>query len=122
MRVLRIFADSIGESHFDVQDLAMALQDYAPPAAPLLVSQPYGASRLVVIELPVGWGGDKPHPPPGRQMVFLLSGTVNIVASDGDSRIVGVGDAVLLEDTTGKGHTTSVTSNVPVVAVMVRLE
>jgi hypothetical protein len=29
---------------------------------------------------------------------------VQITASDGESRIIGAGEVVLVEDTTGKGH------------------
>jgi hypothetical protein len=29
---------------------------------------------------------------------------VKITASDGESRFIGIGDVILVEDTTGKGH------------------
>src|SRR5271154_5860315 len=57
MMVLRLYADSNGESHFDTQEIAMTLQEFAPPAAPVYVSESRAASHFVVIELPVAWGG-----------------------------------------------------------------
>jgi hypothetical protein len=37
-----------------------------------------------------------------------LSGTVEVTASDGESRRFGPGSLVLLEDTHGKGHSTQI--------------
>ena len=110
MKVLRLYADDSGESHFDTHEIAMTLQDFAPPAAPLYISEAQAATRYVVIRLPLGWGGE-PHPSPSRQMLFCLSGSFRVSASDGESRSVAAGDALLLADTSGKGHSTSVTSD-----------
>ena len=33
-----------------------------------------------------------------------LDAGVKITASDGESRLIGVGEVILVEDTTGKGH------------------
>ena len=39
-----------------------------------------------------------------RQYIINLDAGVKITASDGESRLIGVGEVVLVEDTTGKGH------------------
>jgi hypothetical protein len=122
MMVLRLYADGNGESHFDTQEIAMSLQEFAPPAAPIYVSEPQAASRFVLIELPVAWGGGQPHPTPSRHMMFCLSGSFKITASDGESREFSIGDALLMADTNGKGHTTTVTSGQPATVLMIRLE
>jgi hypothetical protein len=44
------------------------------------------------------------HPAPRRQFIFNLSGTVEIVASGGETRKFGPGSIMLADDTTGKGH------------------
>ena len=44
------------------------------------------------------------HPAPRRQYIINLDGGVQITASDGESRIIGAGEVLLVEDTTGKGH------------------
>ena len=44
------------------------------------------------------------HPAPRRQYIVNLDAGVKITASDGESRLIGVGEVILVEDTTGKGH------------------
>ena len=44
------------------------------------------------------------HPAPRRQYIINLDAGVKIIASDGVSRVIGVGEVILVEDTTGKGH------------------
>ena len=46
------------------------------------------------------------HPAPRRQFVIILSGQLEIGCGDGTKQIFGPGDARLVEDTTGQGHTT----------------
>lgn len=121
MKVLRLYADESGESHFDTLEIPLTARDFAPPAAPLQVSPEQAAAYYVVIQLPVGWGGDRPHPTPGRHMLFCLAGSIRVQASDGETRSIGAGEALRMEDISGKGHRTNVTSDIPVTAVMIRL-
>jgi quercetin dioxygenase-like cupin family protein len=121
MKVLHIHADSRGESHFDMKEIALTLQEFAPPAAPLYVSEEQRASGYQLIHLPAGWIG-APHPAPYRQMLFCLAGSFNVSSSAGEMRTISAGDAFLIEDTSGKGHSTLVTSSVPVDAVLVRVD
>ncbi|MCA8895218.1 MAG: hypothetical protein KDJ44_12650 [Rhodoblastus sp.] len=44
------------------------------------------------------------------------------MASDGECRDFQAGDALRLDDTSGSGHVTTVTSSVPVTCVMVALD
>jgi hypothetical protein len=44
------------------------------------------------------------HPAPRRQYIINLDAGVKITASDGESRVIGVGEVILVEDTAGKGH------------------
>ena len=46
------------------------------------------------------------HRAPRRQYVISLAGGISITASDGETRHIGAGEVVLVEDTTGKGHIT----------------
>lgn len=61
------------------------------------------------------------HPAPRRQFVIILSGHLEIGLGDGSTRIFGPGDARLVEDTTGTGHTTRVHGNQPCVTATVPL-
>ena len=44
------------------------------------------------------------HPAPRRQYIVNLDAGVQITASDGESRTIGPGEVILVEDTSGKGH------------------
>jgi hypothetical protein len=121
IRVVRLYADDFGESAFETVTIPMLLKEFAPPAAPMHVTDARPAQHYVVIELPVGWGGTEPHPTPGRHMMFCLAGEFRVTASSGDTRSFAAGDCLLMEDTSGKGHITEVTSHRPVKAVMLRL-
>jgi quercetin dioxygenase-like cupin family protein len=118
--VQRVRMDEAGETSFDAYKVQQTLKDFAPPARPFFVSDVERATGYVMIHLPVGWVGE-PHPSPRRQIVFCLSGSLTITTSDGDSRSFEAGGAYLLEDTSGKGHKSEVTSDIPVSAVIVQL-
>jgi hypothetical protein len=119
--ISRLYADDSGESHFDMVEMPMALKEFAPPAAPLFVSEAWSSSRFVLIELPIAWGGAEPHPTPGRYMMLCLTGSLQFTSSDGASRSISAGEALLMTDTRGKGHATTVTSDKPVKAAMIYL-
>lgn len=61
------------------------------------------------------------HPAPQRQFVIILSGSLEIGFEDGSKKVFGPGDARLVEDTTGKGHTTIALGNEPCVTATVGL-
>jgi quercetin dioxygenase-like cupin family protein len=62
------------------------------------------------------------HPAPQRQFVIILSGSLEIGFEDGSKKVFGAGDARLVEDVTGKGHTTIALGNEPCVTVTVGLK
>ena len=53
------------------------------------------------------------HRAPRRQYVISLAGGISITASDGETRHIGAGEIVLVEDTTGKGHITRSSGDKP---------
>ena len=61
-------------------------------------------------------------PAPRRQFVIILSGQLEIGLGDGSKHIFGPGDARLVEDTTGQGHTTKVHGNVPCMTATIPLQ
>jgi quercetin dioxygenase-like cupin family protein len=61
------------------------------------------------------------HPAPQRQFVIILSGTLEIGFEDGSKKVFGPGDARLVEDTTGKGHTTLALGNEPCITATIGL-
>jgi uncharacterized cupin superfamily protein len=62
------------------------------------------------------------HPAPQRQFVIILSGQLQIGFEDGSTKVFGPGDARLVEDTTGKGHTTIALGNEPCITATIGLK
>ena len=62
------------------------------------------------------------HTAPRRQFVITLSGEGEIGLADGSVHQFGPGHVSLVEDVTGQGHTTRVSSDVPRITATVRLE
>ena len=118
---VRLFADAQGESHFDETDVPLEPADFAPPAAPLHVAALFPATACGLVCGPPEWDGSIPHPAPRRQLFCTLHGEYEVTASDGTVRSFPVGSLLLLEDTTGKGHTTRVISDDAALVVSVTL-
>ena len=117
---LKIFADAEACSRFETLTIRLASNDYAPPAVPLNTSATAPARNLVFLELPADWFGDW-HPTPVKQWLIFMTGQCEFETGDGERRRAQAGDAVLLEDTTGKGHRTRVIGNTPVRITAVHL-
>ena len=69
---------------------------------------------------PAGWVSDF-HVSSAHNMFVVVSGEWEVTASDGKSRRFSAGCALLVEDTTGKGHSSRVVSNTESVAIVVPL-
>jgi hypothetical protein len=117
LQYVRLYSDSLGESHFDDLELAFNLFDFAPPALPISVSQIFASDKVFVISSPPGWHGDW-HPAPQRQLYFALTGELEVTVSDGEVRRFGPNTLILVEDTFGKGHISRVRGDIRVYAVI----
>ncbi|HYB91997.1 MAG TPA: hypothetical protein VEC38_13260 [Candidatus Binataceae bacterium] len=98
MKYTRIYSDSNGESHFEDVEIGMK----PGPANAGTISEMIAAKGVMFRrtgEYLIDW-----HNAPRRQFVVNLTGTVEIVASDGETRRLGPGTVLLAEDVTGKGH------------------
>jgi hypothetical protein len=120
MRYARLFADEDGESHFDEAEIEFKLADYVPEAAPLELSKTFSANELGFMRAPAGWTSDF-HVATARALFVVLNGEWEVTASDGESRRFADAAVLLVEDTSGKGHSSRVVGNSASVAVMVRL-
>lgn len=121
MKILRLYEDHAGDSHFGWIEHPMALLDAAPPAQPVHFSQPQPASQWSSVRCPTDWDGGL-HAAPQRQILICMRGSLRMTSSLGDHRELFPGDAILVEDTMGKGHISKVTSNRPFEAIVIRLE
>ena len=71
----------------------------------ILHTVPYASPAVQFVELPVGMDQDW-HNAPARQIVVVLSGTIEVETTDGVVRRWGAGQAFLPADVTGQGHRT----------------
>lgn len=110
-KYVRIYADADGESHFEDLDVTLAPTDFAPPAPPLNIAGFLPAAQTLWVGASPGWGGDAMHPAPRRQVFCTMQGGYETTASDGETRSFPVGSVLLLEDTWGKGHSTTIVGN-----------
>ena len=115
MAIIRIHTGSDGKSHF---------QEIGPKFEPR-------GDKSETAELIPGSGimvrrfeptrSNPWHHAPGRYAVFTLSGAVDIEIGDGTVRRLGVGDILIAEDLTGRGHATREVGPQPRVSVFVPL-
>jgi hypothetical protein len=115
MRYTRLYSDAGGISHFEELELDFASADFAPPAPPVHVSAPLSASAVVVLRAEAGWT-DPAHPAPARRLMVLAAGAAEITAA-GETRRFETGAVVLVEDTEGADHTTTILEDGYIVAV-----
>jgi len=121
VKYTRIYSDAEGESHFEDVETELTLVDLAPPAPPLYLSAFTQATQFAFLSAPIDFFGDW-HPTPKRQVFFYLSGEIEAEVSDGEVRLFGPGSIILVEDTTGKGHTSRVVGKDNVLLAFVQLE
>ncbi len=98
MKIVRLYADAEGVSHFE--DLEIA---YTETTALGRLSARLPATGIIFREVSPTYDLDW-HPAPRRQYIINLDAGVELTASDGETRRIGAGEVILVEDTTGKGH------------------
>src|SRR6266852_8477579 len=98
MKIHRLYTDDKGESHF-----ADAEVEYVETTQAGRLSKRLPATGIIFREVPPTYDLDW-HPASRRQYIINLDNGVEITASDGESRVIGAGEVLLVEDTTGKGH------------------
>jgi hypothetical protein len=98
MKIHRLYADKNGESHFQDVDI-----EYAETTRAGRLSKRLPATGIIFREVQPDYDLDW-HPAPRRQYIINLDAGVQITASDGESRRIGAGEVLLVEDTHGKGH------------------
>jgi hypothetical protein len=120
MKIVRLYADAAGESHFD--ELSEPGIEFRVNAA---FSRVIDARGLMFKETEAQNGTPALghwHTAPQRQYVLFLAGKTEIEASDGEKRILKTGDVLLVEDTFGKGHRNRRLSPEPELWAFVRSE
>lgn len=98
MQITRVYTGQDNRSHFEPIELQF-IQDVG--RFPRAMEQ--AASNVGFNTQPAGTL-DAMHTAPERRFVIFISGRVQLELSDGSSCVMGAGDVILFEDTTGEGH------------------
>ena len=98
MRIHNLYVDDEGQSHF--RDIEV---EWVEERRGSKLSQRLPATGIIFRETAGEYDLDW-HPAPRRQYIVNLDAGVQITASDGESRVIGAGEIILVEDVTGKGH------------------
>ena len=95
-----MFTGDDDQSHIEIMDLGVTEN----------IESEQCATSIRFVKWPPGHFIDW-HPAPRRQYIFLIAGKLEIGLSNGEKWQFEPGDAWLVEDTHGEGHTTQVVSN-----------
>jgi hypothetical protein len=98
MRIHHLYTDAKGESHFGYIEI-----EWAEERRGSKLSKRLPANGIIFRETTAEYDLDW-HPAPRRQYIVNLDAGVQLTASDGEARIIGAGEIILVEDVTGKGH------------------
>ena len=105
LKYTRIYTGDDGESHFE--DLTFEMKAGTLQG---LYSDPMKAKSVIFRETDADYNLDY-HTAPRRQFVINLRGSVELETGLGEKRLLGPGDILLAEDTTGRGHLSRAVNN-----------
>ena len=107
MQIVRFHDTPAGGSAFEEIDVAFSDPFVDEFGNTYHLSRTFGALDAVFVELPdgldQGW-----HNAPTRQLVMVLSGTIEVETTQGDKRRWQQGGAFIADDVSGRGHLTKV--------------
>ncbi|MFN0030354.1 MAG: hypothetical protein ACKV2O_24635 [Acidimicrobiales bacterium] len=105
MRLTRFHTTTEGGSVFEDLEIDLPHARHDPQGHLIRASNRYVSPSVQFAELPEGldqtW-----HQAPRRQIVVILTGTLEVTTSDGTARRFGPGQCFLADDMGGKGHLT----------------
>ena len=121
-RYTRLFTDESGASRFE--DSTIELQQmFSPPGLETSIfSAPFLASEgSLWIGAPNTWNDESLHQVPRRMIQVTTQGEYQITTNEGDIRRFPVGAVLIVEDTSGAGHSSKITSAEDVIIFAVGL-
>jgi hypothetical protein len=98
MKIHHLYVDKNGESHFEDREIK-----FVESTRGGRLSERLPATGIIFREVPPDYDLDW-HPAPRRQYIINLDAGAELTASDGEKRVIGAGEVILVEDTWGKGH------------------
>ena len=98
LRIHNLYCGADGESHWRDIDVEWAEENEAGK-----LSARQAATGIIFRQTQAEH--DRPwHHAPRRQYIINLDAGVQLTASDGEARVIGAGEVILVEDVRGKGH------------------
>ena len=105
MKVTRFVAMLDGGSRFEEMDIPIANPRQDADGHTLHLSNAYTSPGVCFVDLPGDLNQDW-HQAPTRQVVVVLSGSVEVTTTDGQTRRWSAGEAFIAADVSGQGHRT----------------
>jgi quercetin dioxygenase-like cupin family protein len=78
------------------------------------------SAQIFFTKMPSG-AATKLHPADKKQLFSILAGQIEITVGDGEKRVFGQGDVLLIEDIAGKGHQGRIVGDQDFVAATVNM-
>jgi hypothetical protein len=107
-RYTRIFTDEHGVARFDEVAIELHQGFAVPPADPLHFAPFLATDGSFWIGGPTTWKGGEAHTAPRRQIFVTVRGEYQVTAGDNEKRSFPAGSVLVIEDTTGSGHSTKI--------------
>ena len=117
----RIFTDDRGISCFEDLTTDLLPGFAVPPAEPLHTAPFLAGNNTFWVGAPTDWRGGAPHPAPRRMIFVTVQGCYEVTTSENIVREFPVGSVMIVEDTTGAGHSTRIISADEVIVFAVNL-
>ncbi len=110
MGIYRLYSGDDGQSHIEELDLSSHPELSSPQSVQDITFRVWPAGHFI------DW-----HPAPRRQYLISISGEIEIGLGDCATVHYQPGDARLVEDTSGQGHTTRVVGDQPSINAVIPL-
>ena len=105
MDITRFVATPDGGSRFEDMEIRCDNTRVDADGHTIRYSTPYSSPAVCIVELPAGLDQNW-HQAPARQLVVVLSGTIEVRTTDDAVRRWHAGDAFIPSDVSGRGHRT----------------
>jgi hypothetical protein len=105
VKITQFVTTDNGGSRFEELEIALDQERIGADGFTLMASAVFSSSTACFVTLPSGLDQDW-HQAPARQLVILLSGSVEVTTTDSEVRRWHTGDMFLASDVVGQGHKT----------------
>ena len=105
MKITRFVATPDGGSRFEEIGIPISTPRQDADGHTLMLSNAYTSPGVCFVDLPEDLNQDW-HQAPTRQVVVVLSGTVEVTTTAGETRRWSTGETFIAADVSGRGHQT----------------